>query len=167
METEEIFALYVNDIYRYLFSLSKDHYLTEDLLQETFYRAHLHINELSPTNIKPWLFKVSHNLFIDYLRKNKRLDFVTNEQINSKRAHTNIEREVITKVNLKKVMNHIDLLSASQKYAITLCDVNDLSYQECAEIMGVSLASFKSTLYRARQNLRKELSEVNKVEKEN
>src|SRR5690625_471325 len=80
LESEEVFTYYAHDIYRYLLSLSKDHHLAEDLLQETFYRAHVSIHELSADKIKPWLFRVSYNLFIDYLRKNKRITFMEDEK---------------------------------------------------------------------------------------
>lgn len=155
MEEDNFFIVYANDIYRYLLSLCQDHHLSEDLLQETFYRAYLHINELNPENIKPWLFRVSHNLFIDYLRKNKRLSFMSDEQLERKTDNTNIEKEVITNEKLKGVVTKINLLPPNQKYAVILCDINDLNYKECAEVMGVTVASFKSTLYRARQSLRK------------
>ncbi len=36
MEIEEIYKVYINDVYRYLFSLSRSHHVAEDLMQETF-----------------------------------------------------------------------------------------------------------------------------------
>lgn len=145
----------MNDIYRYLFSLSKDHHLSEDLLQETFYRAYTNIQELTPENIKPWLFTVAHNLFIDYYRKNKRIILVEDKQLNRIQSITNIEEDILTQENIQSIVNLIDSLPSKQKYAITLCDLNDLSYDECTKIMDVTLASFKSTLFRARRKLRK------------
>ncbi len=45
MEIEEIYKVYINDVYRYLFSLSRSHHLAEDLMQETFYRAFLYLED--------------------------------------------------------------------------------------------------------------------------
>lgn len=157
LDSGEVFTYYANDIYRFLLSLSKDHYLTEDLLQETFYRAHINIHKLDSDNIKSWLFKVAHNLFIDHLRKNKQIIFAEDKKAfkTTQISSENVEREVLTKVNIERLESQIDLLPINQRHAIILSDINDLSYKECADILGISIANFKSRLYRARQKLRK------------
>ncbi|UII56583.1 hypothetical protein LS684_03615 [Cytobacillus spongiae] len=73
MELDRIFEAYVDDLYRYLYSLSKNHHTAEDLVQETFYRAYLQLLEDGISNIKPWLFKVAYHAFIDLTRKQTRL----------------------------------------------------------------------------------------------
>ncbi len=154
MNIEEVFEEYLDDIYRYLFSLCKDHYLAEDLLQETFYRAFLNINFLNMDNIKPWLFKVSHNLLIDHFRKNKRNVLIDDDQLQLMKSSTNIEESILRDEMMKTILDVIRLLPLKQQTAILLCDFHDLSYEECAEIMGVSLASFKSSLHRGRRKVR-------------
>lgn len=154
MNIEEVFEEYLDDIYRYLFSLCKDHYLAEDLLQETFYRAFLNINFLNMDNIKPWLFKVSHNLLIDHFRKNKRNVLIDDDRLQLMKSSTNIEESILRDEMMKTILDVIRLLPLKQQTAILLCDFHDLSYEECAEIMGVSLASFKSSLHRGRKKVR-------------
>lgn len=154
MNIEEVFEEYLDDIYRYLYSLCKDHYLAEDLLQETFYRAFLNINFLNMDNIKPWLFKVSHNLLIDHFRKNKRNVLIDDDQLQLMKSSTNIEESILRDEMMKTILDVIRLLPLKQQTAILLCDFHDLSYEECAEIMGVSLASFKSSLHRGRRKVR-------------
>lgn len=154
MNIEEVFEEYLDDIYRYLFSLCKDHYLAEDLLQETFYRAFLNINFLNMDNIKPWLFKVSHNLLIDHFRKNKRNVLIDDDRLQLMKSSTNIEESILRDEMMKTILDVIRLLPLKQQTAILLCDFHDLSYEECAEIMGVSLASFKSSLHRGRRKVR-------------
>lgn len=69
---DEIYRFYMHNVYRYLFSLCRDVHLAEDLLQETFFRAYLHIEELHDEKVKPWLFRVAHHVFIDHHRREKR-----------------------------------------------------------------------------------------------
>ncbi|SES94734.1 RNA polymerase sigma-70 factor, ECF subfamily [Salinibacillus kushneri] len=69
---DDIYQSYIQEISRYLLSLTHDRYLAEDLVQETFFRAYLHIEELNDQKMKPWLFKVAYHVFIDHMRKNKR-----------------------------------------------------------------------------------------------
>ncbi|MDN8817650.1 RNA polymerase sigma factor SigM, partial [Staphylococcus aureus] len=44
MTIDEIYQMYMNDVYRFLLSMTKDKHLAEDLLQETFMRAYIHIH---------------------------------------------------------------------------------------------------------------------------
>lgn len=70
---EKIYKLYINDVYRYLYSLSCSHHVAEDLVQETFYRAYLYLEDYENQNVKSWLFKVAYHTFVDYIRKEKRV----------------------------------------------------------------------------------------------
>lgn len=105
-------------------------------------------------NIKPWLFKVSHNLLIDHFRKNKRNVLIDDDQLQLMKSSTNIEESILRDEMMKTILDVIRLLPLKQQTAILLCDFHDLSYEECAEIMGVSLASFKSSLHRGRRKVR-------------
>lgn len=154
MNIEEVFENYLNDIYRYLFSLCKDHYLAEDLLQETFYRAFLNINKINIDNVKPWLFKVSHNLLIDHFRRNRRNFLIDDASLQQIKSAANIEEKILQGEMISTVLDVIKLLPLKQKNAILLCDFHDLSYEESAEVMGISLAGFKSSLYRGRRKVR-------------
>ena len=69
---ESVYQYYVKDVYRYLYSLSSDHHAAEDLVQETFYRAYLFLENWKDERIKPWLFRVAHNAYVDYQRKASR-----------------------------------------------------------------------------------------------
>jgi len=154
LNIEELFEYYVDDIYRYLFSLCKDHYLVEDLLQETFYRAFLNINDLNINNVKPWLFKVSHNLLIDHFRKNKRNVLINDDQLQLMKSGTNVEEDILKDEMMMKILKLIKVLPLKQQTAILLYEFHNLSYEECAEVMGITLTSFKSSLHRGRRKVR-------------
>jgi len=70
---EDIYRLYLPDIFRYLYFLCHDYYLAEDLVSETFYRAFLFLEDCPVGKVKPWLFKVAYHAFIDFQRKNHRV----------------------------------------------------------------------------------------------
>ena len=71
MQIEQLYIMYMNDLYRYLYSLCRNHSTAEDLLQDTFYKAHLALLANNITDIKPWLFKVAYYTHIDFIRKKK------------------------------------------------------------------------------------------------
>ena len=60
----------------YIFYLCRNKELTQDIVQETFYRAFLYLESYNDEKIKPWLFKVAYHTFIDLIRKEKKLAYV-------------------------------------------------------------------------------------------
>ncbi|WP_429849950.1 sigma factor [Brevibacillus porteri] len=54
---EDVYRLHVNDIYRYLFRLTRDERLAEDLTQETFCRAYSSLDDYRGEKVRSWLFK--------------------------------------------------------------------------------------------------------------
>lgn len=70
----EIYSVYAEEIGLYLYSLCKDPALTEDLMHDVFLQALMSLHDDHP-NFRAWLYKVAHNLCINRLRKDTRLDF--------------------------------------------------------------------------------------------
>ena len=72
----ELFNLYKNDIYRFIYSYTKNLYDADDILQSVFIKLYKHQNLFNKLNdeIKKWLIKVSinecKNLFLSFWRKN-------------------------------------------------------------------------------------------------
>ncbi|KAA0544629.1 sigma-70 family RNA polymerase sigma factor [Bacillus sp. BGMRC 2118] len=152
MELEDIYKLQMNDLYRYLFSLSKDHYIAEDLVQEAFLRAYMTLEEYEIQNIKAWLFKVAYHAFIDYTRKNKRA-ILTREVKEQATDAINPEKKVLENESLSLLLEDLKLLQENEKQAILLCDLHELTYEEATEVLGLKLNTFKSHLYRGRKKL--------------
>ncbi len=153
---ESIYRSYFNDLYRFLLSLCHDYHTAEDLVQETFLRAHLYVEHYDDERIKSWLFTVAHNVFIDHIRRQKRLKvkpppfffhFFDKRQT--------VEEKVVLDEEILHIIQQLEGLSEKQKYAVLLVDFHDLSYVEAAEVMQVTIASLKVSLYRGRQAIRK------------
>ncbi|PLS17437.1 RNA polymerase subunit sigma [Bacillus sp. M6-12] len=153
MQLEEAYKLYVNDLYRYLFSLSRDHYIAEDLVQDAFYRAYVSLDDYEISNIKAWLFKVAYHAFVDYQRKNKRVIFEDGVLDHLDANLETPERMMVEKEAFKLLIKDVNSLQENEKHAILLCDLHDLPYQEAAEILELKLNTFKSHLSRGRKKL--------------
>ncbi|WP_028552424.1 sigma-70 family RNA polymerase sigma factor [Paenibacillus sp. UNC451MF] len=151
---DNIYHMYVKDVYRYLISLCRDHHAAEDLVQETFYRAYLYLDHCKDEKVKPWLLRVAYNAFIDSHRKERRTT-PTGALFFSKLSDTQTPDELVLRKELwDDIGDTISALPDNQKQAILLHDFHDLSYQEAADIMEIRLSHFKILLYRARQSLR-------------
>jgi len=157
METnslDSIYRKYVKDIFRYLRSLCRDEHAAEDLLQETFYRAYLHLDDCKEDKIKPWLFRVAYHAFIDYRRKESRSSVYGTDYFQRLADRDTPETAVLRQEIWTEIGKLVAGLPDSQRHAILLHDFHQLSYQEAADIMGIRLSHFKILLFRARQKLR-------------
>lgn len=160
MELDEAFETYVDDLYRYLFSLSKNHHTAEDLVQETFYRAYLQLTEDDNWNIKPWLFKVAYHAFIDFTRKHGRL--VISDEVHNQMSMKTPESNLIEKEGFSTLMNDIHSLKETEMHAIVLCDLHQLSLKEAAEILQLNVNTLKSHLSRGRKKVVERVKERRK-----
>lgn len=154
---ESVYRKYMPDVYRYLRTLCGDDAAAEDLVQETFYRAYLHLENYRDEKVKPWLFRVAYNAFIDMKRKERRS--VTSSDDFFKRLPDDDmkgpEAVLLQKENQDLLNGWILKLPELQKQAVVLYDLHQFSYQESADIMSITLSHFKILLFRARQQLRK------------
>ncbi|RYD06538.1 hypothetical protein N752_04210 [Desulforamulus aquiferis] len=139
-------------VYKYLYGLTYNHQTAEDLTQETFVKT-LCILQFPNENIKSWLLTVAHNLYVDYVRKNNRLDFGDNSLF-SQVSIQDFTGELILKETTRSAFELIKKLPETQRQAILLCLINELSYQQAAEILGISVSAVTNLIYRARKTLR-------------
>lgn len=151
MDLEEAFEAYVDDLYRYLFSLSKNHHTAEDIVQEAFYRAYLQLSENDVSHIKPWLFKVAYHAFIDFTRKHKRL--VMTDDVHNRMDIKTPEMGLLEKEGFTELLNDIHSLKESEMHALLLCDFHQFSLKEAAEILQINLNTLKSHLSRGRKKV--------------
>ncbi|MFD1178556.1 sigma-70 family RNA polymerase sigma factor [Paenibacillus puldeungensis] len=150
-----LYREYKTDVYRYLYSLCHNHHTAEDLMQETFCRAIKHLEGAEGRKAKAWLLRVAHNAYIDTLRKESRSSVYENDFFHQYACDETPERLVLGQENTKELYAQLSLLQPNQQHAVLLYDVHGFSYQESADLMGISLSHFKIVLYRARQKLRR------------
>lgn len=124
----------------------------EDLTQESFIKA-LCVLQSPNDSIKSWLLTVAHNLYVDYVKKNRRLDFWRDSILNQIKVQ-DFTDELMIKESTKSAFILIKQLPENQRQAVLLCLVNELSYVQAAEILGISVSAVTNLIYRARKTLR-------------
>ena len=139
----------------------------EDLVQETYMKAFRFIDKYQQgTNAKAWLFKILKNAYInEYRRKSKRPTKVEFEEIKSFQAgedtvigdHFDLRREIFDMDLGDEVTIAIDALPTDFKTVILLCDLEQFSYEEIAEILEIPIGTVRSRLFRARNMLKEKL----------
>ena len=141
----------------------------EDVAQEAFIQAFESIASFKEeSKFSTWIYRITVTKSLDHLRKKKtkkRFTFLKslyNEE-NGQMVdppdflHPGVKLE--NKENAKKLFKAMNKLAPNQKTAFVLNKMENLSYQEVAEIMDLSSSAVDSLLQRARQNLKKELRE--------
>ena len=124
----------------------------EDLLQDVFEKAMLQGERFcSVENARAWLFRVARNALVDRYRM--RRDQV---ELPDDLPLDEAESEAVEDLSecLPRVLSE---LSADDREAITLCDLNGISQQRFADLKGISLSAAKSRIQRARRRLRQTL----------
>ena len=148
----KIYKEYLPYVYRYLYGLTYNHQTSEDLTQESFIKA-LCVLQFPNESIKSWLLTVAHNLYVDYVKKNRRLDFRQDDFLNQIKS-PDFTEQLMVKESTKSAFILIRQLPENQRQAVLLCLVNELSYQQAGEILGISVSAVTNLIYRARKTLR-------------
>ena len=152
---------HLNDLYRTTRRLLRDGGAAEDLLQEVYLQAWKSFHKYEPgTNCRAWLYKILFNK-IDHHRRRQttRRRFVADgeEFIAETLASPSPVPAGLTDA---EVLRALDRLVPRFREAVLLADVEEFSYKEISEILGVPIGTVMSRLSRARAQLRTTLSGV-------
>lgn len=153
---EDVYKLHVNDIYRYLFRLTRDARQAEDLTQETFFRAFLSLDDYRGEKVRPWLFKVAYHAFVDWHRKQTRRPLQLVAQLPEREDHlVDDPAETVVNREMWEIAQELLLQLPEKQKQVILLAAMPFSYAEIAEILEIDLADVKRSLFRGRQKLRK------------
>lgn len=135
-EFEMIYLKYFNIVYKYLLSITNNKEISEDLAQETFYRAILNINSFkSNSKVTTWLCEIAKNLWLNEIKHNKRLKFVNLDTIEISVIDDNIEEKVIHQEELDILYKKSNLLDTMTKKVMFLRITGELSFYEIGKIL--------------------------------
>lgn len=151
-----IYQKYHRELYLYLFSLSKDHAISEELLQDTFVAAMLSLPE-TRDKLRAWLYKVARNLCFNRMKKESRS--VAREDIAPVTAESGDHpaERLLSKERNERLYEAILRLGQSEREVILLQYFAELPQREIASILGITHENVRTIAHRARRQLRKEL----------
>lgn len=160
---EEIYRQYFKTVYKYLFCLTHNENLAEELTQETFYNAIKHIGKFKgECKISVWLCQIAKHLWYKELKKKKKL-FIIEENYTEAEIESgeNVEDNIIEKENKQQLYKSIDKLDEKTKEVIKLRIHGEFSFKEIAEIIGKTENWCRVTFYRGKEKI-KEVDENGK-----
>ena len=157
-DIEQIYIDYFEVVHKYLFCLTHNEDISEELTQETFYRAVKKINTFKGNcKLSTWLCQIAKNLWYDYCKKSKLDIRIENNSLFDLQSIDITEEKIILneeKISLYKKMQFLD---EQTREVIYLRITGELSFKEIADIVNKTETWARVTFYRGK----KKLKEVN------
>ena len=165
MDMDGIYQAYFKDVFLYMYSLSGDKSIAEDIAQETFVKAitYLHKGRYAVTGkFGAWLMRIAHNAIMDWYRRQKQFNLV---DVNDENDLSNLsgadvmdicqETAVVNQQVLKDVKKLMMFLPAPQREVVFMRYYQEMSFKEIAETTGVSINTSLGRMRYALINMRK------------
>ncbi|HRJ26505.1 MAG TPA: sigma-70 family RNA polymerase sigma factor [Fimbriimonadaceae bacterium] len=144
-----LYELYGERIFRYAYRMLGNRSDAEDATAETFLRVLRRSGELRADGaFRTWLFRITRNLCIDKMRQHKLLDLPGDATVSGGEDRTTL------RVTIQQALSELPI---EYRDPLILCDLEDISAKEAAEVLKISVPALKSRLYRGRRALRDKL----------
>ena len=153
----ELYSIYLDQIYRYVFYQVRDRMTAEDLTEEIFVKAWKALGKYKQKNspFSAWLYRIAHNHVTDYFRTRRQLQALEEEIPDTV---VGPEQEVEEKLMQEELSEAISYLPPKQRQVIILKFIEGLDNQEIAQIMRKSQGAIRVMQMRALRALRQILT---------
>ena len=158
---DAIYKKYCKCVYNFLYKLTNDIELSEELTQETFYTAIKKINTLNKKeSIRTWLYKIAKNKWKDYLKKSKKANIVLDENtVENLVANYDIEEDMIAKDNIIEFYKKIHMLDIDTREIIYLKIIRNFTFKEISQILEKNEEWARTKFYRGKLKLKESLKD--------
>ena len=158
---DAIYKKYCKCVYNFLYKLTNDIELSEELTQETFYTAIKKINTLNKKeSIRTWLYQIAKNKWKDYLKKNKKANIDLDENtVENLVANYDIEEDMIAKDNIIEFYRKIHMLDIDTREIIYLKIIRNFTFKEISQILGKNEEWARTKFYRGKLKLKESLKD--------
>lgn len=151
----ELVRRYQDRVYRFLLRLTRSQDDARDLTQDTFMRAYQGIDRWRPEALfRTWLFRIARNAAFDLLRRDKRVEFVELEEdadIADTAAGPDAVMETAQRYRLLETV--LERMPAEHREILLLREIEEMSYEEIAQVLELNIGTVKSRIARARAAL--------------
>jgi RNA polymerase sigma-70 factor (ECF subfamily) len=168
-EFSEVLRTYGDMAYRMACHLTGgNESLARDLVQDAFIKIWKNWEWQRPQSFKGWMYRILHNLYIDHLRRKSREATSSYDIQGPSEADSVVDSypepslhvlDALEKEELKMILHDaLNQLPEEFRIPIILCDMEDLSYEEIAQIVSCPVGTVRSRIHRGRRELRTALA---------
>lgn len=170
----ELVRRHGDSVLGYLIRMSPNREQAEDLFQETFKRVHEKAHTFRGPQFRGWLFRIATNVALDGRRRIKRFKAISlNHQFESDNPDSeqlgaiapadnscNPSEQASKAEQVEQIRRAIELLPERQRATLVLAYYQQLSYPDVAEVLGCSVGTVKTQMFRALKTLADKLPEI-------
>ena len=150
-EDEALILACIPSLRRYARGLTGDLHRADDLVQDTLERAWSRYSRWQRRGeLRAWMFGIMHNHFIDGVRANNRR---ADQTVPGDMPDASVRATQTDHLEVRDLDRCLQTLPAEQREVLLLICVEDLSYQEAAQVLDVPIGTVMSRLSRAREKL--------------
>ena len=158
-----VYRAYSREIYLYLYGLSHNRQLSEDLMQETFAKALITV-VTADTGIRAWLYKVARNLYFNTYRRDKRLIIGLENVENKAEIREEIEESPLSKLlrteREEVLYKALNKLEGKKREVLLLQYFSGLSGKDIAKLLDITTENVRILVFRGKKELKLYLEEA-------
>ncbi len=162
-EFEQLAMPLFGPLYNLAHWLTQDRSDAEDLVQETFAKALKGFDSFQPgTNFRAWIYRILRNTFLTSrtgLKASISLDDEDDPQTPTPATTQTPESILLARADHDAIQRALRELPVAHREIIVLCDVEEMSYREIGEALGIPIGTVMSRLARARKAMRQRLQQ--------
>ena len=156
---EELFALYQPRLKYYVRRLNSSGGETEDILQNIWVTVFRKIGKLKVNSSFPvWLYRIARNEVFGRYRQNEK--FVEFPEEMEHPEYNDHDHEFSVE-DVEKLHNAMNKIQPYHREVLTLSFIEQMSYQQIAQVVGCNIGTVRSRIFYAKQSLRKEMERSN------
>lgn len=158
-----LYERYAPEVYRFALFLCGNASLADDLTSETFVRVWTSGVNIRQQTVKAYLFTIVRNLYADTRRSTRRLVALTDGTLHTKDTFQN---EMEMRAELRVVLKAMEQLSEAERIPLVMRVEGEMSYEEIARSLQISVTAAKVRVHRARMRLMQITSSKEKADGE-
>lgn len=153
---EEIYVEYSKVVYKYLFCLTHNEELAEEIMQETFLIAVKDIYKFrGECKLSVWLCQIAKHLWYKEMKKQSKYKNISFEELENEIIFEySVEDEIFSKADVTLLFSSIQTLDENSKRVMYMRLIGNLSFKEIAEVMGKTSNWARVTFFRAKKKIR-------------
>ena len=161
MEFEQIYSTYFESVYRYIWKLSCDEHIAEEITSETFLKAMKSIEDFrGDCDMRVWICQIAKNTYYSYMKKSHRMVSVDEIEIQSiTDSNAFIEEQIGIQEEIRQIRKILHMMSDPYKEVFMWRVFGEMSFKEIGALYGKTDNWACVTYHRARKMIQDRLEE--------
>jgi RNA polymerase sigma-70 factor (ECF subfamily) len=159
----ELYDLLAPRLWRFAMNLTRHQATAEDVVQQTFLQLHRTRDRwIEGSNVCPWAYAIAHHFFLDVVRRGRSEKLADGDGQDGDEPSAGEplpEQAIDDRRQLDQLLEQIARLPERFRIAFQLVVIEELSSAETAEVLGITPNNLKQRVFRARQLLKRSLTD--------